>query len=92
MTQPPGPNGFDIVRFLAEHGPWGLLGAALGGFVGLALGGPGSPPQGANGLVPATEWSDYVTHSWVAMLVGAFVGAVVLAAVANVVRDKRRKA
>jgi len=89
MTRRPERNGFDIVRFLVEHGPWGLLGFALGGFVGLALGGPGAPQPSVNGIAPATEWSDYVHHSWVAMLVGGLVGAVVLAALASYVRRKR---
>jgi hypothetical protein len=90
VKQPPDSGGFDIVRFVVEHGPWALLGAALGGFVGLAVGGPGAPPPRVDGALPATEWSDYVAHSWLAMLIGALLGAVVLATVAKFVKDKLR--
>jgi hypothetical protein len=90
MTRVRGPNGFDLGKFLTEHGPWALLGAALGGFIGLAVGGPGPAKPSVNGAVPATEWSDYVAHSWGAMLIGVVVGAVVFATVAKFARAKRR--
>jgi hypothetical protein len=90
MRQRRGRNGFDIVSFFYEYGRWGLLGAALGGFIGLALGGPGAPHKAVEGVVPATEWSDYVSHSWIEMMLGALVGAVVFALVARFVKDRRR--
>jgi hypothetical protein len=90
MTQPRGPNRSGIVRFLTEYGAWGLLGAALGGFIGLGLGGPGAPHKAVSGVVPAPEWSDYLSHSWIEMILGALVGAVVFAGVAKFVKDKRR--
>jgi hypothetical protein len=67
-----------------------LLGAVFGGFVGLALGGPGPAPQGVDGIVPAAEWSDYFAHSWIQMLIGALLGAVVVATLAKLMRDKLR--
>jgi len=90
MTRRPESGGRNTVTFLTEHGPYALLGAALGGFVGLALGGPGAPKQSVNGAVPATEWSDYLAHSWLPMVIGALVGAVLFAAVAKALRDRRR--
>jgi len=90
MTQDTSRNRATVVRFLIAYGFWALLGATLGGFIGLALGGPGPQPQGVDGIVPATEWSDYVAHSWVLMLIGGLVGALVFVAVVKCVKDRRR--
>jgi hypothetical protein len=85
----PGPNLVDILKFLWESGPWGLLGAAVGSVIGLALGGPGNPPTSANGIVPATEWNDYVNHSWIAMVIGGFIGASIAAVIVRYVKTNR---
>jgi len=90
MRQRRDPNGFDIVRLFTAYGRWALLGAALGGFIGLALGGPGPPHKAVNGVAPAPEWSDYVSHGWIEMILGGLVGALVFAVVAKFVKDKRR--
>jgi hypothetical protein len=80
----------DVVKLLVEFGPWAVLGAVFGGFIGLALGGPGAAPKSVDGVVAATEWSDYVAHSWIQMLIGALLGAVLVATTARFVKHKLR--
>ena len=89
MTAPQGPNAFDILKFLIASGPWGVLGAAVGSFLGLSLGGPGDLPKSANGVIPAAQWNDYLSHSWWAMLIGGFIGAAIAAAIVRSVKSNR---